>query len=255
MSNGRLPVNLSPRGNMSEKRPILIIDDDQITQVVVAEELEAGGYVVELASDGVEGLEKAKNGAYRLILMDCQMPLMDGFTCTQKIRHHEEARGVQRTPIVALTGHTDEADKAKALSSGMDDFVAKPFTRDDMVRIMKAYPPPDGRHSDGPLREPDLTPGVRRSNKLMELFLKHVPGQLDELRDAQIRAVAPEVRAHAHKLKGSCLAIDAPRMAKLAETLQREADVGDLSHASDLVAELHARFEVVRGALSRELSQ
>lgn len=88
----------------------------------------------------------------------------------------------------------------------------------------------------------------------MELFLKHVPLQLGELRDAQVRGVAPEVRAHAHKLKGSCLAIDAPRMAKVAESLQREADCGDLSGAERLVSELEERFEVVRDALERELS-
>lgn len=239
---------------MTAKRPILIIDDDQISQVVVAEELEAAGYEVEMASDGVEGLEKVKSGAYRLILMDCRMPLMDGFTCTQKIRHFEETRGAPRTPIVALTGHTHEGDKARALSSGMDDFVAKPFTAADMVRIMKAYPPPDGRLSDGPGPKADLTPGVRRSPKLMELFLKHVPVQLAELRNAQVRGVAPEVRAHAHKLKGSCLAIDAPPMARAAEALQHDADAGDLSRAGALVSELEARFAVVRGLLEAELA-
>lgn len=239
---------------MSEKRPILIIDDDQIIQVVVAEQLEAGGYDVELASDGVEGLEKVKGGFYRIILMDCQMPFMDGFTCTQKIRQFEEAQGAPRTPIVALTGHTHEKEKARALSSGMDDFVAKPFTAHDMVRIMKAYPPPDGRLSDGPRPEADLTPGVRRSQKLMELFLKHVPSQLGELRDAQVRGVASEVSAHAHKLKGSCLAIDAPRMAQAAESLQRQAKAGDLTRAEALVSELEARFSVVKGLLESQNS-
>jgi CheY-like chemotaxis protein len=238
---------------MSEKRPILIIDDDQITQVVVTEELEAGGYEVDLAADGVEGLEKAKSGTYRLILMDCQMPLMDGFTCTQKIRHHEESRGAQRTPIVALTGHTHETEKARALSSGMDDFVAKPFTAADMVRILKAYPSPAAEFSVGTLPQHDLTPGVRRSAKLRELFLKHVPLQLAELRDAQVRGVAPEVRAHAHKLKGSCLAIDAPRMAGAAEALQHQADAGDLSRASALVSELEEAYRVVQSLLEAEL--
>lgn len=239
---------------MTDKWPILIIDDDPITQVVVAEQLEAGGYEVELASDGVEGLEKVKSGRYRLVFMDCQMPLMDGFTCTQKIRHFEETHGSQHTPIVALTGHTQEAEKARALSSGMDDFVAKPFTADDMVRIMKAHPPPDFRFSHGPSTLPDLTPGVRRSQKLVELFLKHVPVQLAELRDAQVRGVAPEVRAHAHKLKGSCLAIDAPQMAQVAESLQHQADAGDLSRADALVSELEARFSVVKSLLAEQLT-
>jgi hypothetical protein len=66
--------------------------------------------------------------------------------------------------------------------------------------------------------------------------------------------VAPEVRAHAHKLKGSCLAIDAPPMARAAEALQHDADAGDLSRAGALVAELEARFAVVRGLLEAELA-
>lgn len=236
---------------MTAKMPILIIDDDQIAQAVVADELVAAGYEVELASDGAEGLEKVMSGTYRLILMDCQMPRMDGFVCTQKIRHFEETQGASRTPIVALTGHTHEREKARALSSGMDGFVAKPFTADDTVRIVKAYPPVEMSGSSPP--NADLTPGVRRSRKLMELFLKHVPAQLAELRDAQVRGVTPEVRAHAHKLKGSCLAIDAPPMARAAEALQHDADAGDLSRAEALVSELEARFEIVRGMLEAEL--
>lgn len=239
---------------MSEKWPILIVDDDQITRAVVAEQLEAAGYEVELASDGAACLEKVRMRRYRLILMDCQMPSMDGFACTQEIRHWEDTHGAPHTPIVALTGHTHETEKARALSSGMDGFVAKPFTADHMVRIMKAYPPPDGRSSNGSLAEVDLAPGVRRSQKLMELFLKHVPNQLAELRDAQARGVAVEVRAHAHKLKGSCLAIDAPAMARAAESLQYQADGLDLSQASALVSELEARFLVVKGLLSEQLT-
>lgn len=218
---------------MTEKLSILIIDDDPITQLVVAEELEAGG----------------SHGHYRFILMDCQMPLMDGFTCTQEIRLWEKSQGAIRTPIVALTGHTHEAEKARAFSSGMDGFIAKPFTEDDRARLLEAYPSPDDRFQGGVRAEVDLTPGVRRSRRLMELFLQHVPGQLAELRDAQLRGVALEVRACAHKLKGSCLAIDAPPMAQAAEALQRQADAGDLSGADALVSELEARFLRVKSLI------
>jgi two-component system, sensor histidine kinase and response regulator len=236
------------------KRPVLVVDDDPINQVAVAEELELGGYDADLAASGKEALEKVHAGAYRLILMDCQMPGMDGFTATQEIRKWERTHCAPRTAIVALTSHNDEGEKARALSSGMDDFIAKPFTSNDLKRIMAAFPLSEGPPSSGPTEEPDLTPGIRRSIRLIELFIQHVPGQLRDLREAQMRGVASEVRLHAHKLKGSCLALAAKPMARAAEALQRVAESGDLSRAHVLVSELERRFVIVRERLEAELT-
>jgi HPt (histidine-containing phosphotransfer) domain-containing protein len=101
----------------------------------------------------------------------------------------------------------------------------------------------------------DLTPGVRRSARLIQLFLDHVPEQLDELGAAVDAGDAKGARAHAHKLKGSCLALMAEPMAQVAEKLQRKADAGDLSDAPELMEELAERFMVVAALLRQELGE
>lgn len=90
--------------------------------------------------------------------------------------------------------------------------------------------------------------------RLIELFMQHVPEQLRELREAQMRGAAVEVRTHAHKLKGSCLALAARPMARAAEALQNVAETGNLSRAHVLVSELERRFGVVKQLLEEELT-
>lgn len=101
--------------------------------------------------------------------------------------------------------------------------------------------------------QPDLTAGVRRSRRLIELFLEHVPEQLDELAAAIDAGNAVHTRAHSHKLKGSCLALMAEPMARLAETLQFQAETGDLSNAERLLEQLAEKFMVVAAQLREEL--
>lgn len=101
----------------------------------------------------------------------------------------------------------------------------------------------------------DLTPGLRRSARLIQLFLDHVPQQLDELGAAVDAGDAPGARAHAHKLKGSCLALMAEPMARIAEVLQRKADAGDLSGAPELMEALAERFMIVAALLRQELGE
>jgi HPt (histidine-containing phosphotransfer) domain-containing protein len=101
--------------------------------------------------------------------------------------------------------------------------------------------------------QPDLTEGVRRSPRLIELFLEHVPGQLDELAAAIEAGDVTQTRAHAHKLKGSCLALMAEPMARAAEKLQFESESGDLSGAERILEELAERFMNVAAQLREEL--
>jgi len=100
----------------------------------------------------------------------------------------------------------------------------------------------------------ELTAGVKRSERLIRLFLDLVPGQLDALAEALDQENAEAVRAHAHKLKGSCLAIMAEPMARAAERLQHDAAEGDLSHGAALVEELAERFMSVSALLQQELA-
>lgn len=246
------------------ERPVLVVDDNEINQLVAVEELELAGYRTEVASDGAEALEKVKQGDYLLVLMDCQMPVMDGYTATKEIRKFEMTVS-KRTPIIALTAHAMGGERERVLSAGMDDYLSKPFRPESLRKLMRQHGircrvknpsllPPAPEHSPGEPQEPELVVGSTRSRRLMELFLRNVPDQIRLLMDAIRSQDAQQVRAHAHKLKGSCLALDAPPMAAAAETIQKLSEEGDLSLVGALAEELEIRFSRVKILVEKELN-
>lgn len=110
---------------------ILVVEDNIVNQKVVKLHLEKEGYIIDIAENGLQALNKIKNGnSYDIILMDCMMPEMDGFTATIKIREYENEYHKKRTPIIALTASVIEKDIQKCLDSGMDKYLSKPLKRE-----------------------------------------------------------------------------------------------------------------------------
>jgi CheY-like chemotaxis protein/two-component sensor histidine kinase len=106
---------------------VLVVEDNDINQEVARAMLEAAGHRVEVAGDGAEALKKHAAQRYDCVLMDCQMPGMDGYEATRRIRALEAERGAGRVPIVALTANAMSGDRERCAAAGMDDFLAKPF--------------------------------------------------------------------------------------------------------------------------------
>jgi CheY-like chemotaxis protein len=113
---------------------VLLAEDNVVNQRLVKRLLEKRGHMVEVASTGREAVEMAERGSFDVILMDVQMPDMDGLETTARIRKHEETRG-GRTPIIALTAHTMRGDRERCLAAGMDNFINKPI---DAVKFIQA---------------------------------------------------------------------------------------------------------------------
>jgi len=116
---------------------ILVVDDVASSRNVAAQLLRQAGYSCDVAADGAEALRVFRSGAYDLVFMDCQMPQMDGYESTRRIRGHEA--GKTRTPIVAMTGEVLAGDRERCLGAGMDDAIAKPVRADDFRRMLERY--------------------------------------------------------------------------------------------------------------------
>jgi len=132
------PVSMT---GMSEK--VLLVEDNEINLKVAEKLIQYIGYDYDFAMNGQEALEKVKDTRYRMILMDCLMPVMDGYRCTENIRKMEEQEGLTRTPILAMTANAMLGDREKCLDAGMDDYMSKPLNRYILEKTLKKWDPFD----------------------------------------------------------------------------------------------------------------
>ncbi len=149
----RLATEAAPTPSRDEAPPaasvvpglrVLLAEDNPINQIVAARFLERLGCVVDIAADGRQVMERWRPGQYDVVLMDCQMPHMDGLEATRAIRSRESA--ASRTPIVALTANAMPEDRRRCLEAGMDDYLAKPISLLDLQdALARAIPVPNGR--------------------------------------------------------------------------------------------------------------
>ena len=122
---------------MGSDQKVLVVEDNEVNQMVIKGMLTKLGFSFDLAKDGEEAVGKANEHPYAVILMDCQMPIMDGYEATQKIREMEADS--RHTPIVALTAHAFHEESEKCISVGMDDFLSKPISVDSLKGMLEKW--------------------------------------------------------------------------------------------------------------------
>lgn len=118
---------------------VLLVDDSPVNLLVAGAMLESFGLSVDQAEDGLQALECMKRQTYELVLMDCQMPELDGFETTQSWRAHERHQGLPPLPIVALTASAVNSDRDRCLRAGMDDYLVKPFEMQDLLDVVQRH--------------------------------------------------------------------------------------------------------------------
>jgi signal transduction histidine kinase/HPt (histidine-containing phosphotransfer) domain-containing protein len=218
---------------------ILVAEDHPVNQRLVTCLLEKQGHAVVVVADGHAAVEAVAQQAFDLILMDVQMPGIDGLEATAAIRAQEQARGTH-IPIIALTAHAMKGDQERCLAAGMDDYVAKPITANDLSsaiarrlghcagpELPAAAPPVD---MVAALRAVDGDPALLR--ELVHLFLQDYPSHMTAIQEALRRGDADPVIRTAHHLKGALSIIGGTLAATLASELERMGDVGALEDAS-----------------------
>ncbi|MCB1581800.1 MAG: response regulator, partial [Xanthomonadales bacterium] len=139
-------------------KTILLVEDNEVNLKVAQKLIDYIGFPFDIAENGMVALNKAKETRYRLILMDCQMPVMDGYFCTKRIRKYEANHGLNHTPIIAMTANAMLGDKEKCLAAGMDDYMSKPLNRYVLEKTLNKWDPfaVATKSSDEPMEEVDV---------------------------------------------------------------------------------------------------
>lgn len=135
----RLPAEQSTPVSRQGRGHLLIAEDNQVNQLVIKTLLEKAGYSLEITENGVDALQcyRSNPDSYDLILMDCEMPQMDGFEATRRIRAHEQREHLPRTPIVALTAHVLDTHRLEGMAAGMDDYLPKPVDSEQLYASLQ----------------------------------------------------------------------------------------------------------------------
>ncbi len=211
---------------------ILLVEDNMTNQILAKAILEELGYRVHAVANGEEALEALTRINYDLILMDGQMPVMDGYEATRRIRMNESNTG-RRTPIVAMTANASEADRENCLSVGMDDFIAKPFKSAELHRKIENWLGGGNAIFDWQVLE-DLAHQTNSAvvDRLVASFLTTLPQTLDQIRHALGETDPDGVRRAAHHLKSSAASLGAVKLAELCEKVEKMA--ADPHAAKDL---------------------
>ena len=255
----RVKVNKEGRPGMR----ILLAEDNAVNRVVATRLLEKGGYQVVVAENGREAAELAKRGDIQLVLMDVQMPEMDGFEATRAIRDRERVTGA-RLPIVAMTAHAMKGDRERCLAAGMDEYLTKPIRSAELFKLLEGY----AKHGTLPVAalaaEAEPTGGTRAWDleramtrvggdrdllgELIVIFETECPKLLGLIRTAIERGDAASLEMNAHGLKGAAGNFSAGPVADRARELEMMGRNKKLDGAAET-------FRLLEGEIKRLLAE
>jgi len=216
---------------------ILVADDNAVNQRLAILLLENAGYGVDAVNDGAEAVEAVTRRRYDAVLMDCEMPVLDGYAAASEIRRREAGAG--RIPIIAVIASAMVGDAERAIAAGMDAHVTKPLDRQELhvtlARLLSGEGPTAARLlrqrsgqvegvDQGALDQLAGIDGTGEALRaLVKLFLRDAPMKLEALADAIARRDATSVHATAHSLKGSAATLGQRRLAQLIGRIEGEA--------------------------------
>jgi signal transduction histidine kinase/DNA-binding response OmpR family regulator len=248
---------------------LLVVEDNIVNQEVALTMLEMMDCEADIAGNGLEALQALQQRSYDAILMDCQMPEMDGFAATREIRRRERAGELPGTNIiVALTADALPGDKQHCLDAGMDAYLCKPFSIEDLQGALDpllsgASVPRES--APAPANDPVLNQSVldslralqKRGKKgvlarILGIYLERAPLLLQAVVTAVSGGDAKQIRQAAHDLKGSSANVGAARLAELCAELELLGSNEDTTAAHRLLAEIEAEYRTAYAALTRE---
>jgi len=256
LANLQTDETLITRYTVREQHPlfqakVLVVDDNNINQMVAKGLLEKFGLVAELADNGQEAIDLLEKVDFDLVFMDCQMPVMDGYTATQVIRDSESVVLNHKTVVVAMTANAMQGDKEKCLDVGMDDFIAKPVDSIKLGKILEKWLLSDSdntadikgealviEETNADTDEVPIFDYAAMRERLMNddelitiianTFLDDMPIQIEQLKAFVEQGDIESVAAQAHKIKGAALNVGAMAFSAIALTIEQAGKKGDM---------------------------
>ena len=248
---------------------ILLAEDNPVNQKLAVTILNRRGYHVTVVNNGQEALDAVQAARFDLVLMDMQMPVMDGLEACQHIRAMQAAGQLGKLPIIALTANAMSGDRERYLQAGMDGYISKPIdaTRilEEIHRVLGEHPPAATTPTQP---EQDNTPVFQYQQALkncdgdesflpllIAAFLDDLPVRLADLRQGLQQGDLPAIIMAAHALKGSCLSVAALQLAAHCRRMETAANEGRLADAATCLPELETSSDALIAALQPYLTQ
>src|SRR6202034_2622359 len=246
---------------------ILLVEDNPVNREVAVGMLESLGCVAHTAENGWLALEAINNDAYDAVLMDCQMPVMDGLTATAELRRREQNAGGARLPIIALTANAMEGDRERCLAAGMDDFLSKPFSQQQLAALLKRWLAlhvlPESERREGS-RLALIDAGVLRNiaalarpallNSMIDLYLEHSPSLIGAIETAAANMQAEALSQAVQNLKSSTANLGGLRLATLTKECEALLREGGVARAAPSVQRIRREYQDFCNALMQERS-
>jgi CheY-like chemotaxis protein len=238
---------------------LLVAEDNRVNQKVVQAHLHALGYQVDIVGDGIAALDALRGRhEYAAVIMDGQMPRMDGYEATRRQRAREVEQGTPRVPIIALTAHAMQGDRSTAFAAGMDDYLSKPFTQKQLEQALLRWASrPAGNTTDfGPealdtsvtsqlLELEEEEPGFLC--EVIDSFFSTVEDSIGDMKSAVENDDLKALRAAAHMVRGGSQQLGASKVGATCSKIEKLTRAKD---ASRLVETLEADLEGARAALT-----
>lgn len=252
---------------------VLLAEDNEINRLVAVGILSGMGYETDVAENGLQALDRLAEHDYDGVLMDCQMPLMDGYTATAELRRRE-ADSARHTPVIALTASARWEDRDRCLAAGMDDFVSKPVDHGSLTEALDRWiqdpNQPANESTVDSTAEGDRAGGVAERldqlrgpdggggplvHLLIDAYLGQTPDELDDLADALSRQDLPAVASRAHRLKGSAANIGAARLADRLGEIEAVGRSGEPPPPAVDLDDVRAEYQTVSAILRHQASE
>ncbi|HLF26009.1 MAG TPA: response regulator [Anaerolineae bacterium] len=264
------PLNTAAAAELAALHPlrILLVEDNVMNQKVALRMLERLGYRTDVATNGQEAVEALQRQTYGVVLMDVQMPVMDGLEATRRIRQQWPRERQPR--IIAMTANVMYGDREECLAVGMDDYLGKPVRLEDLIRALSQLPTPAEASEEAlrplnkeaaaatvldhaPLDELRAIAGAETSSvlgELLDIFFSDTPRLLADLRQAADADDALALHHAAHTLKSTSASLGARVLSQLSAELETDARTGRLKDPCAKVTRLAAEYESVKRALT-----